>query len=336
MGLTSEYSPSLFEKLSDFALTLTANYSLIRIHLLKFIAILPSLDHDHEGTEVKRMLLESLRRLIIDSKKARKLELKGADKALPVTLILACYFVYLMATIFPAKFLATIVRFKVRFIAKRFIAGESIELADNNFSSLFSTGRDVTLDQLGELVVSEKEADHYMNEVLNLVNGFSRYIDAGERNSAGIYKAHVSIKVSALCSDFKPEAFDYTYSLVEPRLKKILLKAKEKSVFINIDAEHYHYRDVVFDIYKKVLLDTEELKHYDGTGIVLQAYLRDGINHLRDIIDLGKERGVVIPIRIVKGAYWDAETIEADATATDAPEFLNKEETDINLSLIHI
>ena len=330
VGLTNEYSPTLFEKLSDFALTLTANYSLIRIHLLKFIAILPSLDHDHEGTEVKRMLLESLRRLIIDSKKARKLELKGVDKALPVTLILACYFVYLVATIFPAKILASIVRFKVRFIAKRFIAGESIELAENNFSSLFSTGRDVTLDQLGELVVSEKEADHYMNEVLNLVNGFARYIEAGERNSAGIYKAHVSIKVSALCSDFKPEAFDYTYELVAPRLRKILLRAKEKSVFINIDAEHYHYRDVVFDIYKKVLLETKELKDYDGTGIVLQAYLRDGINHLRDIIDLGKERGVVIPIRIVKGAYWDAETIEADATATDAPEFLNKEETDIN------
>lgn len=326
----NDYSPSLFEKFSDFALTLTANYSLIRIHLLKFVAMLPSLDHDLEGSEVKRMLLESLRRLIADSKKARTLELKGEDKPLPTSMILACYFAFFVAKIIPSKLLSKIVRFKIRFIAKRFIAGESIELAETNFTSLFTTKRDVTLDQLGELVVSEKEADHYMSEVLNLVTGFSKYISPGAKNAAGIYRAHVSIKVSALCSDFKPEAFDYTYSLVAPRLKKILLKAKEDKVFINIDAEHYHYRDIVFDIYKKVLLETPELKDFGGTGIVLQAYLRDGINHLRDIIELGKLRGITMPIRIVKGAYWDAETIEADATATDAPEFLNKEETDIN------
>ena len=61
----------------------------------------------------------------------------------------------------------------------------------------------------------------------------------------------MSIKVSALCSDFKPEAFDYTYDLVAPRLRKILLAAKRNQVFLNIDAEHYDYRDLVFAIYPK-------------------------------------------------------------------------------------
>jgi len=324
------YRPVLFEKFSDFALSLTANYALLRVHLLKFLAILPSLDHDIEGTEVKRILLEALKRLIVDSKRAKRLGLKGDERALPILWTVLFYVGFLVFSIFPAKLLAAVVRYKVRFMAKRFIAGETIELAEKSFKELFTTGRDVTLDQLGELVVSEKEADHYMSEVLKLVNGFSLHIAKGEKNTAGVLRAHVSIKVSALCSDFKPEAFDYTYGLVAPRLKKILLSGKENSVFINIDAEHYHYRDIVFKIYKKILLETPELSDYDQTGIVVQAYLRDGAAHLRDVVELAKERGLTMPIRLVKGAYWDAETVEAEAHGHDAPEFLNKEETDIH------
>lgn len=324
------YSPVFFEKISDFALGLTANYALLRIHLLKFLAILPSLDHDKNGVEVKRILKEALRRLIVDSKKAQTLGLKGDRQALPPQLTVLFYFVLLIVRVFPSKPLAAIVRFKVRFMAKRFIAGETIESAQKNFAEIFKSGRDVTLDQLGELVVSEEEADNYMNEVLKLVNGFSMHITPGSRNKAGILRAHVSIKVSALCSDFKPEAFNYTYKLVAPRLIKILKTAKEQQVFINIDAEHYHYRDIVFDVFKKVLLDTPELKDYADTGIVVQAYLRDCFEHLQDIISLAKEREIIMPIRLVKGAYWDAETVEAEAHAHNAPEFLNKEETDIN------
>ncbi|WP_164848412.1 proline dehydrogenase family protein [Halobacteriovorax sp. HLS] len=324
------YSPSLFEKVSDWGLGLTAQYALLRIHLLKFLAILPSLDHDTQGHEVKRILLEAIRRLINDSMKSKRLLLKGQNKALPLSLFIWCRVAFYICKFFPAKSLASIVRFKVRFMAKRFIAGETIETSQEALKSLFETGRDVTLDQLGELVVSEKEADHYCNEVIKLIKGFSLHVKKGDRNAAGINRAHVSIKVSALCSDFKPYAPEYTYEHVAPRLKKILLAAKQEDVFINIDAEHYDYRDIVFKVYKRVLLETEELKDYSATGIVLQAYLRDAHEHLNEIVELANERGIVMPIRLVKGAYWDAETVEADAHSFDAPEFLNKEETDLH------
>ena len=326
----NSYTPSFFEKVSDFALGLTAQYALLRIHLLKFLAILPSLDHDKKGVEVKRILLEALKRFLKDNKKAKILKKKGQERALPQGLTLLLTIAYQLSKILPAYPLASIVRFKVRFMAKRFIAGESIELADESLKGLRLTGRDVTLDQLGELVVSEKEADHYMEEVLKLIRGFSRHVKKGEENGSGILRAHVSIKVSALTSDFKPHAPEYTYHLIAPRLKKILLTAKENSVFINIDAEHYHYRDIVFDIWKRILLETPELKDFKDTGIVLQAYLRDGAKHFRDILELAKTRGIAMPVRIVKGAYWDAETVEGDAHGFNAPQFLNKEETDIH------
>jgi RHH-type transcriptional regulator, proline utilization regulon repressor / proline dehydrogenase / delta 1-pyrroline-5-carboxylate dehydrogenase len=324
------YNPSTFEKMSDFGLDMTARFALLRIHLLKFLAILPSLDHDSSGKEVKRILLESLRRLLSDNQLVKKQKRKGQERPLPTFYITMIRIVFMLGSIIPAGLLAGLVRYLVRFMAKRFIAGEKIEEVENSFQQLFKTGRDLTLDQLGELVVSEKEADQYCDSVLKLVNGLGQHIPKGQKNGAEINRAHVSIKVSALCSDFRPQAFEATYRLVSPRLKKILLAAKEKEVFINIDAEHFDYRDIVFQVYQRVLLETPELSDYQQTGIVLQAYLRDAGRHLDDIICLAKKRKLAMPLRLVKGAYWDAETVEADAHSFDAPEYLNKEETDLN------
>ncbi len=326
----NEYRPVLFERFSDFGLGLTAQFALLRIHMLKFLAILPSLDHDQTGSEVKRLLIESMRRLLSDSKKASLLGKKGDERALPNSIYYAVMVAHTLSKLIPAGALAGLVRTSVRFMAKRFIAGESIELADQVLKELMNSGRDATLDQLGELVVSEKEADTYEARVLELIRGLGAHIPKGSKNSAGILRAHVSIKVSALCSDFKPEALEYSYSLVAPRLKNILLEAKKHEVFINIDAEHYHYRDIVFEIYSKLLLETPELADYQQTGIVIQAYLRDASTHLLDIVELAKKRGHTMPVRLVKGAYWDAETVEARAHGHLAPEFLNKEETDIH------
>ena len=324
------YRPSWFERLSDFALGLTAEYALLRVHLLKFLALLPSLDHDRKGVEVKQRLLESLRRLLEDSRGARAAGIRGEEQGLPPRYTGPLALVRGLAGLLPAGVLAPLVRRSVRTMARRFIAGESIETASDSFQGLFRTGRDVTVDQLGELVVSETEADGYRDEVLRILRGFSLHVPKGARNGAGIPRAHVSIKVSALCADFRPEAFDHTHAQVAPRLRTLLLAAREEGVFLNIDAEHYHYRDIVFRVYRQVLLATPELRDFAGTGIVVQAYLRDAAGHLEEIAELARERGVCMPIRLVKGAYWDAETIEADAHGFNAPEFLNKEETDLH------
>ncbi|MBN19939.1 MAG: hypothetical protein CL678_01540 [Bdellovibrionaceae bacterium] len=326
----TKYSPSTFEKISDQSLNLTAQYALIRIHLLKFLVILPSLDHDRQGREVKKILLESIRRLLEDTELARVYEKTGQDAPIPSSLEWVLRVGRWGLVLVPAPILARLIRSGVRTLAKRFIAGESIETAKLSLKALLQSGRDVTLDQLGELVVSGKEADHYKDEVLKLIRGFSIHVPQGSRNPAGIRKAHVSIKLSALCHDFKPEAFEDTASLVGPRLLEILREAKKHQVFINVDAEHYDYRNVALRIFAKTLLENKELHDYADTGIVLQAYLRDGYKHFEEILALAKKRNIRMPIRIVKGAYWDAETIDADAHGYDAPQFLNKEETDIH------
>ncbi len=325
------YRPTMFERVSDWGLGLTASFALIRIHLLKFLALLPSLDHDKKGFEVKRNLIESLRRLQEDDQRLRRKGIKiGGTRPLPRAYGAGLNVALQVVRFLPAGLLASVVRAMVKKMAKRFIAGESIASSDKTLQTLHNSRREATLDQLGELVVSEEEADEYLKRVLAIVHGLKVHIQPGERNGAGINKAHVSIKVSALASDFKPHAFDFTYNLVAPRLRQILVEARREQVFINIDAEHYHYRDFVLRIYRRVLMETPELSGWSDTGIVLQAYLRDGAAHLNDIVTLARERGVRMPIRLVKGAYWDAETIEAEAHSHHAPQFLNKEESDLH------
>lgn len=336
MDKVGEYKQSLFEKVSDKGLDLTANFMLVRIHMLKFLAVLPCLDHDKKGDEVKRNFLEAIRRLIDDSRLSEFKGLKGQMRPLPNFYRYMAMLVLQVSKRVPAGILAKIIRKSVALLATRFIAGESIQKATGSLSGLIKTGRDATLDQLGELVVSNKEADLYLEGVLENIRGFNRHVKKGSRNAAGVNRAHVSVKVSALCHDLNPADFDYCFKHIYPRLKQILIAGKEEEVFVNIDAEHYHYRDVIFRVFEKTLLETEELNDYKDTGIVVQAYLRDGYKHLLEVIELSKKRGLRMPIRLVKGAYWDAETVEAEAFNFEAPEFLNKEETDIHFrQIIH-
>ena len=123
-------------------------------------------------------------------------------------------------------------------MATRFVVDE--KRSRESLRKLFSSGRDVTLDRLGELVLSEKEADQYCDRVISMMDDISSLVKPGERNDAGILKSHVSIKVSALCSEFRPQAFEHTLNRVEPRLRKIFDHAIRTKTFVNVDAEHYH------------------------------------------------------------------------------------------------
>jgi RHH-type proline utilization regulon transcriptional repressor/proline dehydrogenase/delta 1-pyrroline-5-carboxylate dehydrogenase len=101
-----KYKQSPLEMITDYGLNLTANFMLIRIHVLKYLAILPNLSHDQEGTEVKRLLIETLRRLVLDSKKAKRKKYKGQKRSLPKNLETLFVLILKIVEIFPVKFLA--------------------------------------------------------------------------------------------------------------------------------------------------------------------------------------------------------------------------------------
>jgi RHH-type proline utilization regulon transcriptional repressor/proline dehydrogenase/delta 1-pyrroline-5-carboxylate dehydrogenase len=327
------YHPTVLERLSQTGLDWNARQAILRIHLLRFVAALPSLDHDRHGSEVQRLLAETLRRMLADSGKARDTQATGDRQALPEWMEAGARLVLWLVRVLPVLWVAGATRRAVRTLARIFIAGEDIERAGPALQALRDTGRDATLDQLGELVVSEAEADVYRDRVLELVRGLHLLYPTGETNAAGIERAHVSVKVSALCSDFNPDDPDGTWRRVGPRLLAILREARLLRVFINLDAEHYHVRDLNLRMLERALAEPD-LRAWSSVGIVVQAYLRDAPAHLQAVLTLAKTRGVRMPVRLVKGAYWDAETTEAAAHDHLPPQFLNKAETDAMFQML--
>jgi RHH-type proline utilization regulon transcriptional repressor/proline dehydrogenase/delta 1-pyrroline-5-carboxylate dehydrogenase len=93
--------------------------------------------------------------------------------------------------------------------------------------------------------------------------------------------------------------------------------------------EQYTYKDLTLSILKQLLME-EEFRSRTDIGMTLQAYLRDSEQDLRGVIDWAKQRGNPVTVRLVKGAYWDQETIKAEQKDWQQPVYNEKAATDAN------
>ncbi|MEQ1666365.1 MAG: proline dehydrogenase family protein, partial [Bdellovibrionales bacterium] len=120
--------------------------------------------------------------------------------------------------------------------------------------------------------------------------------------------------------------------LVE-RLRPIFKKAIELGVFVNLDMENYALKNLTLEVFEQMILDPE-FSGYPHWGIVLQAYLRDSLADAEKLVALAKKRKVPFTIRLVKGAYWDFETIFSEQRGWPYPVYTNKKESDVNFEAI--
>src|SRR6266542_5025060 len=97
--------------------------------------------------------------------------------------------------------------------------------------------------------------------------------------------------------------------------------------------ESYAHKNTTLELFKKIFTE-EEFKDWPHAGIVIQAYLRDSEADLRDLIDWGRARGTRFAVRLVKGAYWDYETIKSRQNGWDCPVYFQKPESDVNFETL--
>lgn len=234
------------------------------------------------------------------------------------------------------KALAFSARTNARKMAERFIAGSRVEEILQAVTKLRKKGLAFTLDLLGEAVISEPEAEAYQRAYLDLIAGLAPQvakwsehpvIDRDIRTWAP--RCNVSLKLSALDSQFKPLDARGTSERVKARLRPILRAAIEHDAHVHIDMEHYHYKNLTLRIFKEVLLE-EEFRRMDHVGIVIQAYLLDSGQDLQMLRQWAEERGTPVWVRLVKGAYWDYETVAARYRGWPTPVYLEKWQTDAN------
>jgi RHH-type proline utilization regulon transcriptional repressor/proline dehydrogenase/delta 1-pyrroline-5-carboxylate dehydrogenase len=221
-------------------------------------------------------------------------------------------------------------------MAQRFIAGTEVDEVLQTVGRLRKQGFAFTLDLLGEAIISEDEADAYQQAYLKLMTGLSPVVNDWPENfqidcdnSGPIPRVNLSLKLSALYSQFNPIDPRGTGDGVKSRLRPLLRAARECGAYIHIDMEHYAFKDLTLDIFKEVLVE-KEFRDFADVGIVIQAYLPDAGRDLAGLLAWAKKRGTSVWVRLVKGAYWDFETVVARYRNWPVPVFQRKWQSDDN------
>ena len=236
-----------------------------------------------------------------------------------------------------ARVVAKSIAKNIRKMGRQFIVGTDPKQALRELNKLRRDGFAFTIDLLGEAVVSEKEAEEFARRYLDLLRTlrdeqkhWPTFGATGTDLDWGTSpKVNASIKSSALYSQMDPRAFGESVAAAGNRLRPILRKAMEMGAFVLLDMEHRTLKNLTLALYRSIMEEPEFLG-YPYTGIVIQAYLHESEQDLRELIDWGREHSHPMTIRLVKGAYWDAEVVWARQKGWPVPVFTNKHESDAN------
>ena len=212
-------------------------------------------------------------------------------------------------------------------MAQQFILGSTPAEAVKEARKLWDEGKTVTVDLLGEKTVAESEADAYGERVMELLDALGAAAPTWpKRDHEPVHRISISIKPTALASRYHPLTRKDGLAQASARIRPILRKAQSVGALVWFDMEHYDVKDITIDLYKQ-LLGEEEFSALEA-GLVMQAYLRDTYKDLEAVIAWAKKRHTRISVRLVKGAYWDTETIYAQTNDWPIPVFQNKYESD--------
>ncbi len=230
---------------------------------------------------------------------------------------------------------ATIARRNITRVAEQFIVGTGPADAVAGLHRLWRAGSAFTVDLLGEKTVTDDEADRYAARVSRLLTTLVDETphwapdDHLEFDDLGrLPRVNVSVKPTALSARYSPLTRAEGLAQAKSRLRPILRQAAAAGAFVHFDAEHYDVKDLTLQLFRE-LLEEPDLADLDA-GIVIQAYLKDSRDDLADLIAFSSGRVRPITVRLVKGAYWDTETVLATAEGWPVPVFERKAETDAN------
>ncbi len=215
------------------------------------------------------------------------------------------------------------IQFVVSLLSKQFVLAETIDEALTNSNHCIAQGYYFSYDMLGEEAVTAEEAQIYYEKYRHAI------IRLGETGAAEEFSASISIKLSALHPRFEYRQKERVYKEIFTQLMQLCLLAKEHHVAITIDAEEVARFEMTL-VLLQMLLSQAELKGWKQLGIAVQAYQKRAILVIEHLLTLAKSYHTVIPVRLVKGAYWDFEIKNAQQKGlSDFPVFTEKNNTEL-------
>jgi RHH-type proline utilization regulon transcriptional repressor/proline dehydrogenase/delta 1-pyrroline-5-carboxylate dehydrogenase len=230
---------------------------------------------------------------------------------------------------------ASVARRNIMRMAHQFIAGTTPAEAVDGLEALWTSGRAFTCDLLGEKTIIDDEAGRYANRVIDLLTAVADAAPSWPANPTlesddlgPLPRVNISIKPTALATHYEPLSRELGLAHAKERLRPILRLAKARGAFIHFDMEQYDAKDITLQLYRDLFTEPEFVDV--DTGVVIQAYLKDSFQDLADLVAWSSTRAKPITVRLVKGAYWDAESAVARTEGWPIPVFEHKAETDAN------
>jgi RHH-type transcriptional regulator, proline utilization regulon repressor / proline dehydrogenase / delta 1-pyrroline-5-carboxylate dehydrogenase len=215
----------------------------------------------------------------------------------------------------------------MRIMGHQFVMGRTIGDALKRASGGEGAAYRYSFDMLGEAALTAADSERY----LAAYHAGIRAIAAAERKPDSIFSADsISVKLSALFPRYEFAKRDRVLDELTPRILGLAVAARTAGVGLTVDAEEADRLQISLELFERVFRD-EALVGWDGLGLAVQSYLKRGLVTCRWIIALAAETGRCIPVRLVKGAYWDAEIKRAQENGLEGyPVFTRKVNSDVS------
>ncbi len=213
----------------------------------------------------------------------------------------------------------------MRMMGEQFVTGETIEEALNRAKEMEAKGFAYSYDMLGEAATTAADAARYHAAYERAIHAIGRASDG-----RGVYAGPgISIKLSALHPRYSRAQADRVMGELLPAMKQLALLSKSYGIGFNIDAEEADRLELSLDLLESLAVDPD-LAGWNGLGFVVQAYGKRCPFVIDWIIDLACRSSRCIMVRLVKGAYWDAEIKRAQVDGLPGfPVYTRKVHTDV-------
>ncbi|QKK02693.1 MAG: bifunctional proline dehydrogenase/L-glutamate gamma-semialdehyde dehydrogenase PutA [Pseudomonadota bacterium] len=218
------------------------------------------------------------------------------------------------------------IRQAMRIMGHQYVMGRTIEAALERSGKKANRRFRYSFDMLGEAAMTAADADRYRQS-------YEAAIKAIGQSSKGdnIFSApSISVKLSALHPRYEHAKRDRIMTELTPVLLELAKLARHHGIALTVDAEEAHRLMLSLDVFASVL-KSPDLKGWDGFGLALQAYQKRAWSVIGWLAEQARSSGHRIPVRLVKGAYWDTEIKMAQVEGLDGyPVFTRKVSTDLS------
>ncbi|KEI73150.1 bifunctional proline dehydrogenase/L-glutamate gamma-semialdehyde dehydrogenase PutA [Endozoicomonas elysicola] len=212
----------------------------------------------------------------------------------------------------------------MKIMGRHFVLGRTISEALKNGLKQRDKGYTYSFDMLGESALTMEDARRYHDEYLAAIRAVASEPDHKSSSRAGI-----SIKLSALHPRYEVSQKDRVFQELVPALLDLVREARAGNVAINMDAEEQDRHELFLEVFERVYRHPD-CRGWGGLGLVIQAYGKRALPSLCWLSALAREQGDRIPVRLVKGAYWDSEIKLCQQQGLPGyPVYTRKEATDV-------